>query len=276
MKLYKLYLKEEIKYNIIDVVIIKGGADMFDSHVHSKFSADSNESIVNIINNTKGAGVTITDHMDINASPNFIFNADEYYQEYIKYRNDKLLLGIEIGLTKENEKENKEISKAIPYDFILGSIHFINGYDLYYPDVYEYYKREELYSLYLDTILYSINNNPYIDSLAHIDYISRYSRYDEKEIKYNEFKDIIDRILLSLIDNNILLELNTRRINQKEVYSNLRDIFKRYKALGGRYVTIGSDAHKSNLIGSNFSIAEDMTEDSGLISCHFKNRKIIY
>jgi len=249
---------------------------MFDSHVHSKFSTDSNESIINIINNSKRAGVIITDHMDINASPKFVFNVNEFYQEYIKYRNDKLLLGIEIGLTKETEKESKEISEVIPYDFILGSVHYIDGYDLYYPEIYESYKREEVYRLYLDTILYSINKNPYIDALAHIDYISRYSRYDEKEIKYDEFKDIINKIIISLLDNNILLELNTRRINEKEAYNNLKEILKKYKDFGGQYITIGSDAHNSNLIGNNFYLAEGMAEDLGLISCHFKNRKIIY
>ncbi|MDV3426776.1 MAG: PHP domain-containing protein, partial [Bacillota bacterium] len=95
---------------------------MFDSHVHSKFSEDSNESIENIIKNPKKSGVVITDHMDINVSPRFVFDVDEFYREYIKYRNDYLLLGIEIGLTKETEEEARVISEKAPYDYILGSV----------------------------------------------------------------------------------------------------------------------------------------------------------
>lgn len=249
---------------------------MFDSHVHSKFSEDSNESIENIIKNPKKSGVIITDHMDINASPRFIFDVDKFYGEYIKYRNDMLLLGIEIGLTKETEEEARAISDRIPYDYILGSVHFINGYDLYYPDIYKIYKRKELYRLYLKTILYSINKNPYIDALAHIDYICRYSRYDDKEIRYSDYKDVIDDILNSLLENNIILELNTRRLNQREAYDSLKEIYKRYKVLGGKYVTIGSDAHSSDLIGNNFLSAEVMLRDLDLKPCHFKNRKIVY
>lgn len=249
---------------------------MFDSHVHSKFSEDSNESIENIVKNPKKSGVVITDHMDINASPRFIFDVDKFYREYIKYRNDKLLLGIEIGLTKETEEEARAVCDRIPYDYILGSVHFINGYDLYYPDIYKIYEKEELYRLYLETILYSINKNPYIDSLAHIDYICRYSRYDDKEIRYSDYKDIIDDILNSLLENNIILELNTRRLNEKEAYDSLKEIYKRYKVLGGKYVTIGSDAHSSALIGNNFSSAEGMLGDLDLKPCYFKNRKIVY
>lgn len=248
---------------------------MFDSHVHSKFSQDSKESIINIVNNSKKLGVIITDHMDINASPRFVFHIDEFYKEYFKFRNEKLLLGIEIGLTKETEKECRKISEAMPYDFILGSIHFIDGYDLYYPDIYKIYKKEDLYSLYLNTILYCINKNPYIDALAHIDYICRYSTFSDKEIRYSDFKDIIDKIIISLLENNIILELNTRRLNDFDAYKSLKEIFKRYKELGGQFVTIGSDAHSSGLIGNNFLSAENMLQDLGLKSCHYDSRKII-
>lgn len=248
---------------------------MFDSHVHSKFSQDSKESIINIINNSKKLGVIITDHMDINVSPRFVFNTDEFYKEYSKFRNDKLLLGIEIGLTKDTEKECLRISEEKPYDFILGSIHFVDDYDLYYPDIYKIYKREELYRLYLNTILVCINKNPYIDALAHIDYICRYSAYSDKEIRYSEFKDIFDKIILSLLGNNIILELNTRRLNDIDAYNSLKEIFKRYKELGGQFVTIGSDAHSSELIGSNFLSAVNMLKDLNLKTCYYKCRKII-
>ncbi|MFA6940093.1 MAG: PHP domain-containing protein [Clostridiaceae bacterium] len=249
---------------------------MFDSHVHSKFSEDSKENIINIIKNPKKSGVVITDHMDINVSPRFVFDVAEFYKEYIKYRNDRLLLGIEIGLTKETEEEARAICERAPYDYILGAVHFVDGYDLYYPDIYKTYKREELYRLYLETILYSINKNPYIDALAHIDYICRYSIFEDKEIRYSEYKDLIDEILDSLLENNIILELNTRRLNEKEAYNSLKQIFERYKELGGNYVTIGSDAHSSDLIGNNFSSAEEILHDLNLKPCHFKNRKIVY
>lgn len=249
---------------------------MFDSHVHSKFSQDSNENIENIINNKEKSGVIITDHMDLIAAPRFIFDVNEFYREYISYRNDKLLLGIEIGLTKGTEEENRKVSEKIPYDFILGSVHFVEGYDLYYPDIYKIYNKDELYKLYLNTVLYSINKNPYINALAHIDYICRYARFQDKEIKYSEYKDLIDEILNTLIEKNIILELNTRRLNEKKAYDSLLEIFRRYRNLGGKYVTLGSDAHSYDSIGCNFTLAAGMLKTLDLKTCHFRNRKIVY
>ena len=38
------------------------------------------------------------------------------------------------------------------------------------------------------------------------------------------------------------------------------DIIRRYKELGGLYVTVGSDAHKAQFIGSGFDLVEKIVE----------------
>jgi histidinol-phosphatase (PHP family) len=51
-------------------------------------------------------------------------------------------------------------------------------------------------------------------------------------------------------------------------------IYKRYRDMGGRYITIGSDAHTEENIGMNFKVALDLAEHLNLQPVHFKNRKI--
>ena len=118
--------------------------------------------------------------------------------------------------------------------------------------------------------------NPYIDVLGHIDYISRYSPYEDKEIGYKEYHDLVDLVLMNVLDAGTVMELNTRRLDSKAVAESLLMIYARYKELGGQYVTIGSDAHKAENVGMNFKMAQDMVEFIGLKPVHFKERKIEY
>ena len=76
---------------------------IFDSHIHTCFSTDSNMKLTDAINtaNKHNIGLVITDHMDLNypEEVGFHFNVDEYFKEYGKYKNDNVLLGIEIGMS---------------------------------------------------------------------------------------------------------------------------------------------------------------------------------
>ena len=43
-----------------------------------------------------------------------------------------------------------------------------------------------------------------------------------------------------------------------------RDIIKRYKELGGKIITMGSDAHKVDDLAKDFDIAYDLLESVGI------------
>ena len=68
-------------------------------------------------------------------------------------------------------------------------------------------------------------------------------------------------ILKYIISNDIKLELNTSNLAKKLDFINPHnDIIKRYKELGGSYVTIGSDAHKSQDIGCGFDFVKNIID----------------
>jgi histidinol-phosphatase (PHP family) len=86
---------------------------------------------------------------------------------------------------------------------------------------------------------------------------------------------LYDVLLSKLIKNNICLEVNTKRMNQEIAYENLTTIYKKYKQLGGKYVTIGSDAHSEIAIGGFFETTVKLIEEIGLNIVYFKERKMI-
>jgi len=72
------------------------------------------------------------------------------------------------------------------------------------------------------------------------------------------------------------MEVNTRRLGNSEAYSNLVKIYKAYNQIGGKYVTIGSDAHHAEDIGKNFRSAIRICEICNLRPVYFKKRKMEY
>ena len=253
---------------------------MFDCHIHTKYSTDSKLEIENAISRAKdmGIGATITEHMDIDyPKPNeFIFDVEDYFKQYEKFRNPKFFIGIEMGMVPSALAKSKSLADSYPFDYIIGSVHLVQGVDLFEKEFYTIRSKKEAYSQYLDAILRSIKEYDFIDCLAHIDYICRYSQFADKELYYEEYKEKIDVILKELAFREKALEINTRRFHEKSAVENMKNIYKRFYELGGKLVVLGSDAHTEETIGKNLKLAKEIAQDCNLNVVYFKNRKPQY
>ncbi|OAA83384.1 histidinol phosphate phosphatase [Clostridium ljungdahlii] len=253
---------------------------MFDTHVHTNFSTDSDMKIEEAIKSAKEKGISFitTEHMDINFPKEglFRFDVNEYLNKYLKYRNDNLLLGIELGMKEDCLEQSRKLIKDNSFDYVIGSIHLVENLDLYYSDYYEGKSKKETYFKYLQDMLKNLKQFEFIDSLGHIDYIARYAKFEDKELYYSDFPDIIDEIFKAVIDKEKCLELNTRRLKNQDSVKNMLEIYKRFNELGGKYITVGSDAHNLESMGSNFREAVEIARRCNLKIVYFKNRKEEY
>jgi histidinol-phosphatase (PHP family) len=103
------------------------------------------------------------------------------------------------------------------------------------------------------------------DVLAHLTYPLRYF-YSQSNLDINldEFKDQIDEILNLIIEKNISLEINTAALRQPlNKLSPDIDILKRYKELGGKYVSVGSDAHYAEHLSADIDVAYSAALETG-------------
>lgn len=253
---------------------------IFDSHVHTEFSTDSELKLEEALKAAKelNLGIISTDHIDLNypGKNKFVFDIDDYFNKYHKYRGSNYLIGVEIGMTEEYSDENRKINQSYDFDYVIGSIHFVDGIDIYEKSFYEDRKKSDAYRRYFETMINCIKIHEYVDSLAHIDYICRYATYKDSEIYYNEYDELIDEILKFIIDREIAFEINTRRLDKDYIIKNLIPIYKRYKDMGGSLVTIGSDAHYGENIGINMKEAFSIAEECNLKPVYYKNRKPEY
>ncbi len=130
---------------------------------------------------------------------------------------------------------------------------------------FEGYTRKEAYLRYFEEVLQNIKlyDNEF-DVYGHLDYVVRYGGYAEKRIDYQEFREILDEILIQLIKKDKGIEINTSgiRYGLGNPHPNI-DIVKRYKELGGKIITIGSDAHKVEDFAKDFDIAYDLLKEAG-------------
>ena len=90
----------------------------------------------------------------------------------------------------------------------------------------------------------------------------------------DRFKDILAEIFTTLINKGKVLELNTAQLHVPESNKAMKDIYKLYMDLGGKYVTIGSDAHNPLNIYKNFHLALEFIKDLGLKGVYFNKRKM--
>jgi len=253
---------------------------MFDCHLHTAFSTDSRMKIEDAINRCKSLniGAIITEHMDLKfpEPDKFIFDVEKYFQQYEKYRNDKLFLGFEMGMRLDCIEENKALEEKYDFDYIIGSIHLVNNINIYGDELYCNRSKKESYEEYLDYVYNCIKQYDCFDSLGHIDYISRYSTYEDRELYYKDFSEKIDRILRVLVEKEKAIEINTKRLNDKKAASNALEIYKRYNELGGRIAVLGSDSHMVQDIGRSFDVATGIAEAANLKLVYYKNRKPEY
>lgn len=246
---------------------------IFDTHTHTDNSFDGNHSCIlmceGVIKNG-GVGVALTDHLDID-TPNYdvrAFTTNQYVQTFTAKRafEGKLLVlqGIELGQGIYRKELSEKILNDFKYDFVLGSIHNLeNMEDFYFLD-YSKYDVYELLQRYFEAVLELAEWNV-TDSIAHLTYPLRYIVAREHiNVELSRFDDIIDKILLTIIKNEKALELNVSGLfmDMKDTLPN-KSIIKRFKELGGKYVTVGTDSHYYDKVCVGIEEGYDILKECG-------------
>lgn len=254
----------------------------FDSHIHTEFSADAEMKAADALAEAEkqGLGLVFTEHLDYDypaaGREEFIFDPEAYWTAYEPLRaSGKLSIGVEMGMMARTREKNAAFLQRVPLDFVLGSIHFLELKDLYLPETFEGREKMEMYREYFTVMRDEIYGHPFINSLAHIDYIARNAPFSHPEISYGAFAELIDAVLRALVETDTVIEINTRRLGTARGIKELAPVYRRYHELGGRCVTIGSDAHVPSGVGRNYGRARELAHAFDLQIVTFRERKMV-
>lgn len=252
---------------------------IFDTHMHTEFSFDSSEQITRILDaaKKKNLGVITTEHKDLNyfevGGFPIDFSVDEYFRKYEKYRSDTYLMGIELGLDMNYTDKIRSIAENYEFDMVIGSLHTMAGINLSSRKYFKDRDEKTFYRAYLKYAKEMIIDSPFIDTLAHFDYPTRYSGY--RELRYEEYETEFKALFSAMKEYDVTLEINLKRPLTGEVYESFLSVYKGYHKNGGRFVSLASDAHVAEDVGRNFDDALQMMDDIGLEICYYKNRQRI-
>lgn len=243
-----------------------------DSHIHTAFSSDSKTPMEDMVKRGIELGLTslcFTDHMDYGFPEKyglpFVFDPEPYCEMIMelkeKYKNQiKILMGVEIGLKVEETARIQSLLSQYSFDFVIGSLHLYHDLDPYQDDFWGSFPSTlDAVKTYLEEMLLMLNKLDGYQTLGHLDYVLRYQRNKLQHSLYEELPELVDEILLTIIRKKISLEVNSSGYLKLGAPNPSMDICKRYYELGGRLITIGSDAHKpENLAGSFDRISSEL------------------
>lgn len=255
---------------------------IYDCHIHSEFSIDGKDSIDEICKTAieKGAtAITITDHAlpmpEGVTNYTHIENCVKAAREIAPKYKDKLLVLVGAERDDEYPAEYRERFYDFDLDCVLGSAHskptFSNYFAEYgYKDIKDcsvdapkellaqvvkkYYHRLTKLAFYAD-----------VDVITHLTFLFRYiNGYNKRGLEIEPFYPEIDNVLKGVIETGKALEINTsgKALEWNQFMPNA-EILKRYHDMGGRIITLGSDAHKKENIAFAFTEAIKMLKDIG-------------
>ena len=264
-----------------------------DCHMHTEFSTDSEAPVRAMAEAALARGleaICITDHYDKDYPPvpdvegtAFLFDPGRYFPALADVRGEyagKLAVrtGIEIGLQPHLGEFYSEFISKYPFDFVIGSVHLINGMDPYYGEVFEGRTDREVYRETFRLTLENLEAVKDFDVLGHIDYVVRYGRKKAEEYSYADFADEIDAVLRKVIEMGKGIELNTGGFKYGLGFCNPHpDIIRRYRELGGEIITVGADAHCPEHVAYDFDRAEKILKDCGFwYYTVFESRKPVF
>lgn len=261
-----------------------------DVHIHSEYSHDSVCPVYQIYQTALEKRmdlVCITDHCDL--------YADSDSRELVKLRRQivrdiaksipadrdvEVLIGVELGGGFIQPEVAQMLVDSIPFDMVIGSVHGImfrgerkstSGFDFGSVDeatVLEYLDG------YMDAAVY-IAEKMDVDVLAHLTYVLRYinGKY-KRNVDWRIQAKKIHRVFRAMIARNIALEINTSCLGSfYDEWLPTKEIVDLYIEMGGTLFTLGSDAHKSEKIGTGFEEVKDYLRRKGIRHLvYYKNR----
>lgn len=250
-------------------------------HVHTFFSSDGKSSMDEHCKEAIKRGIDIicfTDHVDFTTRDincgrcrdlsEFNYDVDAYFSEIYKvrdkYKNLEILSGVEFSepylyIDKYIEYCN------LPYDYYLAAIHHChNGV---FPGAINIDEKSAIFQYY--DIMEKCLLNCEFDTMAHLDFPKLF--FDNWRITHS----ILDNILSLIIEKDVVLEINTQSV-KGDNYEPMPswDIISRYIGLGGKKVTLGSDAHYYRDIGNSFEVIRTKLP-KGLVVGYVKNKCFI-
>lgn len=227
-----------------------------DTHMHTAFSPDSNVLLELYAAQAAEFGIreiAITDHVDFlpgapayryfdyNVRRKVIGDAAERWAGKVAIRH-----GVEITYESRYEEEIGEYLRTHPFDYSIGSVHAVSDSPYARARIETFVSGKtvaEAVAPYFAEVEAAIRSGMF-DTVGHLDQCKRWLRPWFPPADFATIPASYEPLLAALVDSGTALEVNSSglRYPEHETYP-AAWVVARFHELGGRRVTVGSDAH---------------------------------
>lgn len=200
---------------------------------------------------------------------------DEHYQEMLRVRDEysgrlNVRVAVEADYVEGHEDRLLSILNSYEYDFVLGSVHFMDGWMIDAPEYQHLYREKrvaEIYRRYFENIRRAVKLGVF-DVLAHLDLPKKFGFLPEEDLT-----DITDTVLDDIADAGVVVEVSTAGLRKPvgEIYPS--EALLRGMAQRQIPIVLSSDAHAPNEIGRDYDRSTALVRDLGWTTlATFENR----
>ena len=264
-----------------------------DFHTHSQISHDSQAPLKEMLRAANERGLQelcVTDHCEVlegnpPTPPSFDWATalEQYHQAQAAGGQTQLRLGLELGSIPYDPQAAREILRqgGEELDFVLGSLHnWIGSHDNldFYFGCYagnpQLCRQVVEHALEHTWTLVTRYPDCY-DSLAHIIYPLRYIHRDGETLTLADYEDQVREIFREVARTDHALEVNTCRGTSVGQWEPLLGWFK---DCGGKYVTVGSDAHMPEHMAAAIPQALALVQKAGFthVTTFHRRRPVLH
>lgn len=262
------------------------GRHMFaDYHVHTEFSDDSLYTMKEAVKDAIAMGmdeICFTDHVDYGikedwdcghpilyrgneplANVNYPLYAARIKElQYLYDAEIEIKMGLEFGMQMHTVSKFETLFRKYPFDFIILSVHQVCDREFWTQDFQQNKSQKEYNEQYYEEMLNLVKTYKNYSVLGHMDLIVRYDK--NGVYPFEKVEPVISEILKTVIEDGKGIEFNTsfHRYGLQDTTPS-QDILQLYRSLGGEIITIGSDSHKSEHLGTYIDEARDILKNAG-------------
>lgn len=255
-----------------------------DSHLHTVRSPDANaqlESYAERAAEQRIRELAITDHVDFDPrAPAYGFASFADRERDVRDaaarwadRGVAIRFGVEITYERRYEDEIRGWLRRHPHDFVIGSVHI--GVDSPYTSarVASFVASRSLPDIvapYFEEVAAAARSGLF-DTIGHLDFVKRYLQPHVSPGQLAAAPELYEPVLTALVESGTGLEVNASGLRQlpAETYP-AAAIVDRYRKLGGRHLTIGSDAHRTEWFAYGLGEAYRHAASAGFRSLTFR------
>lgn len=191
-----------------------------------------------------------------------VYDLDRYCDAVLeaKRRGLPVKLGLEVDYVPGRERETHDLLEPHPWDFLLGSIHWIEGHGIdQEPGLWAHFPVEEVWRRYFIALRGAARSGLF-DVLSHPDLVKIFGRRPRDEhvvLHHEETADAIEAV------GNVAVEVSTAGLRKPvgELYPD-PELLAACKARGIP-VTTASDAHVPADVGRDFDQAVELLRGAG-------------